>query len=225
MDWIRRQSRRVQAVLLVSVVLLGVLAHNLWGRTNVRALDSSVSAIYDDRLLPATYVFHLTDHMYRKRLLWREAEQPGRGEVARMALDGHDAAIDTLVKEFEATYLVDEESQALKGFKSSWAACRDMEQRWVAGPSPELSVAMNGEFDRALRQLRLLSEIQQHVGQDLKKGSQSTAASSRLVSELEVALLVIACVLALMLGSSSTQMLAGSARRLERAGHRRSDLH
>jgi hypothetical protein len=225
MNWIRSKSRRVQAMMLLSVVLLGVLAHNLWGRANVQDLDESVSSIYDDRLLPATYVFRLTDHMYRKRLLWSEAEQPGRSGVVRMRLAEHDAAIGKLVKDFEATYLVAEESQAQRGFEASWTACRDLEQKWVARPSAELSVAMKGEFDRAVRQLGQLSEIQQLVGQDLKEGSKSTVASSRLVAELELALLVVVCALALMLAGSSTQLLAGSSRRLKPANHRSSDLH
>lgn len=224
MSWIRSKSRKVQALILLSVILMAVLGHNLWGRHNAKDLDRSVSSIYDDRLLPATYVFKLTDHMYRKRLLWGEAERPGRGEVVRVGLDGHDAAIGALVKEFEATYLVDEESRALEGFKASWAAVRDLEQRWVARPSAELRVAMAAEFDGALQQLSQLSEIQQHVGQGLKKESKSLLASSNVVSELELALLVIVCALSVMLGGSSARMLPGS-RRTEAFGDRRSDLY
>ena len=47
------------------------------------------------------------------------------------------------------------------------------------------------EFDAALHQLSLLSEIQEHVGRDLKKGSQTLLASSSVLSHLQMALLVV----------------------------------
>lgn len=195
MKWLPRISMRAKAGVSLGVILLAVLGNNLWERNNIEELDRSVSSIYDDRLIPATHVFQLTDHMYKKRLLWSEAEQPGRAEELRAGLDTHDAAIAAVVKEFEATYLVAEESRALAGFKARWAACRELEQRWAAAPSADLRAAMSGEFDEAVRQLGLLSQIQQHVGKDLKQGSKSLLASSTVLSELEISLLLVVCLL------------------------------
>jgi hypothetical protein len=199
MRWGQNVSRKVKAALLLCGVLLAVLANNLWERSSFQELDRSVSSIYDDRLLPETYIFKLTDHMYRKRLLWSEASRPGRAEAVRTELAARDAAIGMLVKEFEATYLVAEESQALRGFAERWAACRELERQWCAAPSGELEVAMTGEFDKALHQLGLLSEIQEHVGKDLKTGSKSLLASASAFSELEISLLVILCLMIQML--------------------------
>jgi hypothetical protein len=191
MKWIGSMGARVKAALLSIVVLLAVLLNNHWERSNIQRWDESFSSIYDDRLVPETYIFKLTDQLYRKRLLWSEAAQPGRAEAVRIALGEHDAAIEGLVKGFEATYLVDAESRALGGFKAHLAACRDLERRWVAAPSGEVHAALVVEFDRALTQLSLLSRIQEQVGHDLKKGSKSLLASSSLLYQLEMALLIL----------------------------------
>ncbi|MFT3773235.1 MAG: MCP four helix bundle domain-containing protein [Minicystis sp.] len=177
------------------LILLGVLLNNQWERHNIQQWDASFSSIYDDRLVPATYVFKLTDQLYQKRLLWMEAQRPGRTEAVRAALDKHDTAVEALVREFEATYLVEAESQALSRFKARWAACRVLEREWISETSAERLVAMTAEFDQALEQLNLLSRIQEQVGYDLKKGSQSRLASSGILYQLEMALLIVMALL------------------------------
>ena len=191
MKWIGGIRSRVGAALLLSAMLLSVLINNYWEQSNVQHWDESFSSIYDDRLLPATYIFKLTERLYKKRLLWGEAARAGSAEAIRAKLDEHDEAIDALVMEFETTVLVDAEKQALKGFKSRWRACRDLERRWVDLPSEGSLPAMEAEFDQALHQLNMLSRIQEQVGFDLKKGSKNLLASSSILSRLQIVLLIV----------------------------------
>ena len=195
MKWIDSVGGRVKAALALSVILLVALLNNHWERDNIERWDASFSAIYDDRLVPATYVFKLTDQLYRKRLLWSEAARPGEGERVRAELRRHDAAIDALVHEFETTYLVDVESRALTAFKARWAACRAQEQAWLGEASREVPATMTLEFDQALQQLDQLSRIQEQVGHDLKRGSKSLLASSSILYQLEMALLIVMALL------------------------------
>jgi hypothetical protein len=191
MKWPSGVRSRVKAALLSIVIVLAAILTNRWERSNLRSWDDSFSAIYDDRLVPETYIFQLTDQLYRKRLLWSEAAQPDRAHAVRAALSKHDAVIDGLVKGFEATQLVDAESRALKELKARVAACRALEARWLATPSEELHAALVGEFDEALSHLSLLSRIQEQVGRELKTGSKSLLSSSTFLYQLEMALLVV----------------------------------
>lgn len=195
MRWARNVGRKTKVAILVGVVVIAALADNLWRRSDMEELGHSVSSIYEDRLVPATHVFKLTDRMYRKRLSWAEAERPGQAEAVRADLSAHDAAIQKVVTEFEATYLVTEERQALDAFKATWKAGRDLEQAFVARPSPEVRDGLTREFDRSLRQLSVLSQIQQEVGQDLKKGSTSLLHGARVLTEVEISLLIVLCLL------------------------------
>lgn len=191
MKWPSNLHARVKAALLLLVLVLAAVINNRWERSNLRRWDDSFSSIYDDRLVPETYIFKLTDHLYRKRVLWNEAARPERTDAIRADLGKHDAAIDALVKSFEGTYLVEAEGRALRGFKARLAACRDLERRWLAAPSEELHAALASEFEQALGHLSQLSGIQEQVGQDLKKGSKSLLASSTFLYQLEMALLLL----------------------------------
>lgn len=190
-------DKKVTAGLLMGVLLVAVLVNNLWERSNVQDLDRSFSSIYDDRLIPATYIFKLTDHLYRKRLLWADAERPDQAEKVRAELIKHDAAIDSLVKGFEATYLVEAESKALQELETRLATGQKLEAQWLARSSPELRSAMTEEFDQALIQLDQLSQIQEHVGKDLKKGSRSLLASSLSAYQFEISLMILVFLLLL----------------------------
>lgn len=198
MKWASSVGARVKAALLLIVIVLAAILNNRWERSNLRRWDDSFSSIYDDRLVPETYVFELTDRLYRKRLLWSgqdgvpvSADPAGRADAIRAVLGKHDAEIDRLVKGFESTHLVDAEGRALRGLKARLAACRDLEQRWIAAPSEELRVALAVESDGALGELRQLSRIQVQVGQELKKDSKTLLASSSFLYQLEMGLLLV----------------------------------
>lgn len=217
----------MKAAILLGVLLLAVLVNNQWERRNIEHWDASFSSIYDDRLVPETYIFKLTDQLYKKRLLWNEAERPGRAEAVGAELAKRDADIGALVKEFEATYLVDAEGRALAGFKARWAACSALEQAWLADRQGERLAAMTTEFDQALHQLYLLSRIQEQVGHDLKRGSKSMLASSSILYQLEMALLIIMALLIQFLvpGASPEATSARTPREPEPGDAHRSRLH
>ena len=65
-------------------------------------------------------LIHLTDHLYQKRLILEEYFLRGKqGDTSAelKAIAKHNAAIDSLVKDLEATYLVEIESKVLHDFK------------------------------------------------------------------------------------------------------------
>lgn len=206
MKWAASVRRRAKIPLILSALLLLLLANSRWEHSNIQSLERSFSSIHDDRLLPATYVFELTDHLYKKRLLWGDTERPGQGEALRAELRRHDEAIESRIRRFEATFLVDAESQALKDLKASLSAEQKLEERWASGPSKELHAAMTAEFDQALRQLNVLSEIQTHIGADLKRDSKSLLGGASIAYNLNISLLLIVGLLVLGLVSASKSL-------------------
>jgi hypothetical protein len=191
MKWALSINRKAKIPLILGALLLLLLANKRWEQNNIESLEKSFSSIHDDRLIPATYVFKLTDHLYKKRLLWGDAERPGQGEALRAELRKHDEAMESLLQSFEATYLVDAESRALKDLEASLSAGQKLEERWASGASKELHAAMTAEFDHALRQLNALSQIQTHVGADLKRDSKSLVGAASVSYNMELSLLLI----------------------------------
>jgi hypothetical protein len=189
--------------LILGAMLLLLLANNRWEHNNIQGLEKCFASIHDDRLIPATYIFQLTDHLYKKRLLWGDAERPGQGEALRAELRKHDEAMESLLRRFEATYLVDAESRALKDLKASLSAGQKLEERWASGPSKELHAAMTAEFDRARHQLNSLSLIQTYVGEDLKRDSKSLLGGASISHTMEISLLLLVGLLLFGQGSAS----------------------
>jgi hypothetical protein len=208
MKWAVSINRKAKIPLILGALLLLLLANKRWEQNNIESLEKSFSSIHDDRLIPATYVFKLTDHLYKKRLLWGDAERPGQGEALRADLRRHDEAMESLLRRFEATYLVDAESRALKDLKASLSAGQKLEERWASGASKDLHAAMTAEFDQALRQLNLLSQIQTHVGEDLKRDSKSVLGSASIAYTMDISLLLIVGLLLFGLLSASKSIEA-----------------
>jgi hypothetical protein len=66
-----KDKMKMAAVLLLIIVL--ILVNNISNRKTFSNLNESIASIYKDRLMPATYIFQLTDHLYQKKLLYRRA--------------------------------------------------------------------------------------------------------------------------------------------------------
>src|SRR5690606_13051798 len=78
------------------IIIVLVLLNNLRERRNMSRLDNSISSIYKDRLLPATYLHRIANHLYEGRLTGN---------------DGRRLAIDSLVALYETTYLTPDEKK------------------------------------------------------------------------------------------------------------------
>lgn len=166
---------KVCCVFIVIIVL--VLLNNLRERKSINRLNNSISSIYQDRLLPATYLYGIANHLYEQRL---------------MGDNGHAEAIDSLVTVYETTYLTPDEKKQWSSFKEHLAAYRNEAS---AGDS----AAMMQQFHLTVSNLNALNSIQIGEGQNLQKDSKSIVSGSALSSQLEVTLLVVLGVLAIVL--------------------------
>jgi hypothetical protein len=162
---------------LFIVIIVLVLLNNLRERRNIDRLDHSISSIYQDRLLPSTYLFGIANHLYEQRLM---------GE------DGHSQAIDSLVEIYETTYLTPDEKKQWQSFKAHLSEYRN---KAAAGDS----VTMISEFRATMHNLNQLSTIQTGEGKLLEADSKSIVSGSTLSSKLELTLLIVLGVLAIVL--------------------------
>lgn len=198
MKWVYSIQQKIKTAFLLAAICLMVLVGIFWERSNVASLEDSTTSIYDDRLLPATYVFHLTDHLYQKRLILESyfeerAPDPAAG-LHRLA--HHDAAIDTLIEDFEATYLVAHEDQALRHLKRELEAYSRLERSLLRGEAyvNDRSAgrqALEALFAVTRGELIQLSRIQIDVGRQLKEQSRVKAASVSTITKVETALIIL----------------------------------
>ncbi len=190
---------KFKAAVLLAVICTAVLINMLWERNSISDINTSFSSIYKDRLLPATYVFHLTDHLYQKRLILDRYLDP-RDEpmlaADQRAISEHDAAIDTLLEDFEATYLVEREGQLLHDFQRELRSYNALEQQLLLSyerkqPTKVSREALEEVFVKARVELTQLSQIQIDVGKKLEENCQRIAANSTIVTNMDALLVIV----------------------------------
>ncbi len=199
MDWIFSIQAKLKAAFLLALICGLVLVNIYWERSNITSMNDSFCSIYDDRLLPATYIFHLTDHLYQKRLileyqLLRQDAQDVTKALQR--LEVHNKAMDTLISDFERTYLVESEGEMLGHFKKELQDYNLLEKQLLEAlpDHPEESVeqaSLINLFEDTLKELTLLSQIQIDVGRAMRDDSLRLLANTRVLTMLETALIVV----------------------------------
>lgn len=202
MKWSFVIQQKFKAAILLGGIMALIIGATLISRYNVEGIDESFSSIYKDRLVPATTILYLTENLYRKRLslenyLYSEAQQPPVHVKAQ--LRARDRSIDSLIRLFEKTYLVDEEAKSLSGFKSQIGDYAKLENRVLAlcaaGSFAEakllFSTPGSTAFENTILNLNELAAIQSTIGKDLVKASKVNVASFGIISFLQISLAII----------------------------------
>lgn len=202
MKWSFVIQQKMKAAGLLGAIMILVLGTTLLSKNNMNGIDKSFSSMYQDRLIPAIDMVHLTENLYRKRLLVERyllAEQDvPLGEVASQ-LAVHNTHIDSLVRAFEKTYLVEEESKSLLAFRDRAGEYAGMERAILGlckSGDRDAGVALfEGEgaalFQRTIIRLNELTQIQSLEGKELVRKSHSDAMQSEFLSMFQICMVVI----------------------------------
>ncbi|UYZ57700.1 MCP four helix bundle domain-containing protein [Hymenobacter latericus] len=197
MSPLHRIHHKAKPAFLFLVVLLVVLGSSIVEKRLMHNATTSAASLYNDRLLPATGLFQLNDLMYAKQQLLASylghptAEQQ---RYATMQLAGRNVQIDSLVSRYEQTYLVVEENRVLQEFKRNLHRYNAHEKHLLAAansPSAADVQQLAREFDTIHTELTKLSQIQLQVGQELSKSSATTESNATLLSNLQIAILIV----------------------------------
>lgn len=202
MRWAFLIQQKLKIAGMLAFLMTLVVLTNFMERKNIGDMNDSFASIYNDRLIPATEIIYLTDNLYSKRLLLQRFMLSGKEEQAgrlQADLQQHNWRVDSLVREFEKTYLVVHEFEALTNFKTKAQEYAQIEQEILALNGEEAKEAgleifeEKGEivFQTTMRHLHELTQIQSDVGGELIKGSRVIVASTNVISSLQIALAVV----------------------------------
>jgi hypothetical protein len=199
MKWVFGITHKYKAALILFAVMAIILANNLWERSNLAQMNESCSTIYKDRLVPAVYVVHLTDQFYKKRLIvegklrdQNHLSDPGYSKE----LEHHNMKIDSLLSDFNQTYLVDAETDLLKNLRDELTNYNDLEKQMITkaklGEVDHLTkVRYTSAFSQIKNELMGLTSIQLSVGEEEHQKSMSNAAQANLSATIEVVMLIL----------------------------------
>ncbi len=202
MNWTLAIQNKIKAALLLAVIMFAVILTNLVERNNIGKISDTFSSIYQDRLIPAADIFYITENLYSKRLLMEQhltAHTPADDTYLQARLHEHCYQIDSLLSEFEKTYLVSNESRLLMDVKDQLHQYAHIEDSvvWLLAQGDGGAAAQVyhqhgvASFKRAVSDLYALTHIQTKVGAELMKDSRGIASSSTLLASIEIILAIV----------------------------------
>ena len=197
MQMLYKIHNKAKPALLLMVVVIIILGSSFLEKRFMRDMNSSVSSIYKDRLIPAGELFYMNDLMYNKRLTLEQYllhPTTDQRKKASQQLAVYTQQIHATIQKFEATYLVSEENRRLQAFKANIRRYNTLEKH-LLNQSAEVPGTVNLEIAQVFKaihqELVLLSNIQIKVGEELLHSSDAIQGSARLLSNLQIAVIVI----------------------------------
>lgn len=181
---------KTRVAFLLAIVLVCLLVNNIVGHESYDKLEQSATSIYADRLMPSTYIFGISELLFREQALVRS----GMGDLASGQLQMHKDAINDLITKYELTSFTGEERKHWNIFKTNLASLHR---------TGSYGDAYQRHFEQTLRSLNALNTIQAKEGEHLNANVHTLVGRSSLRSHLETVLLIIIGGLAVQLIYSS----------------------
>lgn len=216
MKWTFYIRQKLKVALLLLGIMMLIMLTILISRKNINHISESFDSMYKDRLIPATDIFYLAENLYSKRILlenYLNSEINKNTHQLRESLTHHDGIMDSIIVEFDKTYLVDEESHFLTDFKEKSKQYASIENEIIELSQRESKDSAlqqfnaNGEavFQCTIDNLVKLTQIQSTVGKTLTDTSQSEASDINTLYTVQMILVFVigAMVQALIFASKS----------------------
>jgi hypothetical protein len=201
MKWTFVIQQKLKVALLLGVIMCVVVLFNLVLQKNISDINQSVNSIYNDRLIPATDIFHLSENLHSKQTVLEKFLYQNSYNASELeaTLQASNIKIGLLINKYEKTYLVDEESVFLKNFKKSIADFSTVEQQMLSlskagGKAEALRLYERqgrGQLEATIIQLSDLNTIQSAVGGKLVSDTKGIVATSNFLSNLQMVLAII----------------------------------
>ncbi len=191
MNLLQQFRYKTKVGIWLAVLLCCLLLNNILNQAHFGNMEKAAIAIYEDRLLPSTYIFEIREYLYKERML----QQSGLNDKERQQRSGqYQAAIMALLDKYEHTTLTRQERVDWQVFKSN-----------LDGFLAQANTAtdQNAYFEKTVKSLGNLLRIQSGEGKHLKTNMTDIVRVSTLTSYIEAGLLVvIGCITLSLIGFS-----------------------
>jgi hypothetical protein len=200
----KTQNRKIKVALVLTILIAMIFAKNLLERKNFNELGDSFISFYEDRLMVESYIFSISEKLFRIKLLVNHCEFESDYSHVLEEIIAYEEGILTLVHEFENTKLTITEEGFLTDFKKIIQEnLRIADYASLYSDSSginELKVKeYNSYIEKAILDLEKLSQIQVDEGKILAMNSDKVVNRSKIWAQFEVAALVILLVIIYLL--------------------------
>lgn len=212
MQWAYRIRRKISAALLLAAIFVLFLVKNMVESRYVNELGDAFASVYEDRLVVESYIFRLSDNLFRKKIVI-DTLSAAHSAAARAMVDHHNDAISSLIVDYEKTRLTPDEEAAFADLKVNLAEMRTLEEAFFASaderePGAAARAAITERFAATSHDLSRLSSIQLNEGKLLNEQSRKIVAGSSLLTRFELGILIAIALMIFVLVFESTSIFA-----------------
>jgi hypothetical protein len=210
MKWAYSIEQKMKAAMALTVIFVFLFIKNVSDKRHFNELGDSFSAVYEDRLMAESYIYEMSNHLSRKKLMIDECHTKEELGQIKDKIKEHNNAIQALIGSYEKTRLTPTEEVLFKDFKKKIDVGVLLEQKHLHPSDASLAENSRQILDEAfygiLNTLNHLSNIQIAEGAKLNKTSQKIVLGSASDTHFELTLLIVlgTIILTLIFTSSST---------------------
>lgn len=200
----KSKNRKLKIALILTFLIFLIFGKNLLERKNFNELGDSFISFYEDRLVVESYIFSISEKLFRIKLLVNHCDFETDYSHVIEDIIAYENGIMRLVKDFESTKLTTKEEGFLNDFKDiieNNLRIAEYEQLYSeeSGVNEENVKRYNAYIERAINDLNKLSQIQLEEGRVLAMNSDRVVNRSKIWAQFEVAALVILLVIVYLL--------------------------
>lgn len=189
------------ALFLFLIMACTILIRVLEDRS-IKNMEKAFSSLYNDRLVPATDIFYISEKLYAKRFLLETFVYSDKNKLSPQQLDHqlrtYDKEIDTLLVKYEKTFLVTNEKNHLSELKIKLLENKVLEKNILLNVNTLDKTALRKLYENSAEQpfldistlLSQLTKIQTVVGEELQLQSQNIVKGTNLYSTLQLILAI-----------------------------------
>jgi hypothetical protein len=190
------KKRKITGFLIIGVLVVLLYGKNLLERQSFRRVSSTLSDVYEDRLLVESYIFQISEKLFTIQKLVDHCTINFDYSKAVVEISKEEQAILKLVEAFEATQLSEQETALLTDFKriiEKDLSIKNYQLLYTdsAGVNEAQVKVYDQKIARAQQDLEKLSSIQLEEGEKLVSKAKILINRSQIWAQFEVALLLI----------------------------------
>ena len=192
----KSKNRKFKIAIILTFLVLVIFGKNFQERRNFNQLGDSFISFYEDRLVVESYIFSISEKLFRIKLLVNHCDFESDYSHVVEDIVQYEKDILKLVHSFENTKLTTKEESFLNDFKNiieNHLRIEDYSQLFSeeTGVQEENVKQYNLYIERAIVDLEKLSQIQLEEGKILAMNSDSVVNRSKLWAQFEIAALLI----------------------------------
>lgn len=190
------KKRKISGFLIISLLLAMLYGKNLLERQSFRSVSSTLSDVYEDRLLVESYIFQISEKLFTIQKLIDHCNFNFDYSKVVSEISNEEEAILKLVLAFEQTQLTKEEELLLMDFKEIIEKDLSIKSYQLlyndsSGVNGEQVKVYDQKIARAQQDLEKLSSIQLEEGEKLVSKAKILINRSQIWAQFELALLLV----------------------------------